>query len=157
MRKKKVHSEGDWFAVPLENGQFATGLLARLSPSGIALGYFFGPSRDRPGEMAGLELLTPEDAVLVGRFGDLSLQDKTWPVTGRVDPWVPRSWPMPVLIRHQLLTGLVLKVFYDDSDPQVWLRTEPVTQGEELDGPEDGMMGAGFVEARLSRLLDAST
>jgi hypothetical protein len=37
------YREGDWFAVPLRNGGFAVGLVARANPKAALLGYFFGP------------------------------------------------------------------------------------------------------------------
>ena len=40
--------EGQWFAVPLDDGRFGTGLVARDSKTGVLLGYFFGPARESP-------------------------------------------------------------------------------------------------------------
>ena len=39
---KASYREGDWFAVPLRDGGYAAGLIARANPKGVLLGYFFG-------------------------------------------------------------------------------------------------------------------
>jgi hypothetical protein len=45
------------------------------------------------------------------------------------------------------------RVFYDDDDPNRVLREEQVAPGEAEQGPKDGLMGAGFAEGALTRLL----
>jgi hypothetical protein len=47
MGSQKInYREGDWFAVPLRDGGYAVGLVARMDNRGGVLGYFFGPRRD---------------------------------------------------------------------------------------------------------------
>jgi hypothetical protein len=60
---------------------------------------------------------------------------------------------MPVLVRYEELAGRSFRVFYDDDDPNRVLREEQVAPGEVEQGPKDGLMGAGFAEGALTRLL----
>ena len=69
------------------------------------------------------------------------------------DGWNRRQWPTPVFVRYEELTGRSFRVFYDDNDPNKVLREERVPPGEAEQAPKDGLMGAGFAEAALSRLL----
>jgi hypothetical protein len=70
-----------------------------------------------------------------------------------VEPWDSKQWAMPVFIRHEELTGRTLRVIYDDADPSHFVREEQVPPGQVEQGPEDDLMGAGFTEIRLTRLL----
>lgn len=147
------YREGDWFAVPLRDGGYAVGAIARANPGGVLLGYFFGPRRPGvPGleDVAGLE---PGDAVLVRKFGHLGIVQGRWPLLGQVDGWDRREWPMPVFVRYEELTGRSFRVFYADDDPNRLLREERVAPGAAEQGPKDGLMGAGFAETILSNLL----
>lgn len=147
------YREGDWFAVPLREGGFGVGLIARANPKGVLLGYFFGP---REGEIPSLDQvgeLAATDAVLVGTFGHLGLTQGKWPIVGRRDDWDRLAWPMPAFVRYEELTGRSFKVFYDDDDPNLLLREEQIAAGVEEHGPADGMMGAGYVEKVLTALL----
>jgi len=147
------YAEGDWFAVPPRDGGFAIGLLARSNPKGALFGHFFGPRhRDLP-TLENVAELTPAEAVLVGRFGHLGLLHGEWPIIGRTEGWDRTEWPIPVFVRYEELTGRTLKVYYDDNDPVRLLREERLRRGESAEGPEDGLMGAGFVEIRLGMLL----
>lgn len=145
--------EGDWFAVPLPGGGYAVGVIARSNPRAALLGYFFGPRRAEVPSIASATGLTARDAVLVGRFSYLSIRRGEWPLLGQQPGWDRVEWPMPVMIRHEEITGRVLRVYYDDDDPGKRLKDVPVPPGEDTSGPEDGLMGAGFVEERLARLL----
>jgi hypothetical protein len=133
--EKIKYREGDWFAVPLRNGGFAVGLVARANPKAALLGYFFGPERKgipSPDDLPGLRA---KDAVLVGMFGHLGLTQGSWPTIGRLTNWDRAEWPMPVFLRVEELTGRAFNVFYAD----------------------DGLMGAGYVEKSLTSLLRGST
>jgi Immunity protein 26 len=147
------YGEGDWFAVPLREGGFAVGVVARANPKGALLGYFFGPRRTSvpsPDDVAGLQA---EGAALVGKFGDLGLTGGRWPIVGRLADWDRTEWPMPVFLRYEELTGRSFRVFYDDGDPVRPIREVQVSPGVDEQGPKDGLMGAGFVEIVLTHSL----
>lgn len=59
----------------------------------------------------------------------------------------------PVLVRYEELSGRSFEVFYDDEDPAKLLREEQVAPGRAEQRPQDGLMGPGFVEKRLTALL----
>lgn len=75
--------EGDWFALPIKDGGWALGLIARRRPrSSTLLGYFFGPRRQSPPILADATGLDPSDADLIHVFGYLGLKNGEWPVLG---------------------------------------------------------------------------
>jgi hypothetical protein len=150
---KVKYREGDWFAVPLRDGGHAVGLIARANSGGVLLGYFFGPPRPEVPGLKDIACLRPDDAVLIRKFGHLGIVQGKWPLLGRLDGWDRREWPTPVFVRYEELTGRSFWVFYDDDDPNRVLREEQVAPGEAEQAPKDGLMGAGFAEGALSRLL----
>jgi hypothetical protein len=150
---KVRYREGDWFAVPLSEGTYAVGLVARLNPKGVLLGYFFGPRRSEVPSLSKVAGLKPADAVLVQKFGHLGLTQGKWPVLGQSDGWDRADWPMPVFIRHEQITGRTLRVFYDDNDPNNFLGEEQIPPGLSEQGPRDGLMGAGYAEKILTKIL----
>ena len=147
------YAEGDWFAVPLRTDGFAIGIVARANREGVLLGYFFGPRRAEPPSLADVTTLLPARAVLVGRFGHLSIRGGSWPLLGRQSGWDRAKWPAPVFVRYEELTGRSFHTRYDDSDPACMIDESPVAPGVAEQGPKDGLMGAGFVERRLTALL----
>jgi hypothetical protein len=150
---KVKYREGDWFAVPLRCGGFGVGLIGRANPGGVLLGYFFGPPRSEVPKLEDVAGLRPGDAMLVGKFGHLGIVQGKWPLLGRLDGWDRRDWPTPAFVRYEELTGRSFRVFYDDDDPNRVLREEQVAPGEAEQAPTDGLMGAGFAEGALTRLL----
>ena len=150
---KVKYREGDWFAVPLRDGGFGIGVVARASPTGVLLGYFFGPQHSEVPSLQDVVGLRSGDAVLVRKFGHLGIVQGNWPLLGRLDDWDRRDWPMPVFVRYEELTGRSFRVFYDDDDPNRLLREEQVAPGASEQAPKDGLMGAGFAEGALTRLL----
>jgi Immunity protein 26 len=152
---KANYSEGDWFTVPLREGGFAVGVIARAMPGkkGILLGYFFGPRREHVPQLTELSVLSASDAVLVARFGDLGLIEGTWPLLGPIDGWDRNAWPIPAFGRLQELTGRALKLIYDDNDPS-WPISEKRIDSQELaDLSTDDLFGAGAVEIALTDLV----
>jgi hypothetical protein len=147
------YREGNWFAVPLRDGGFGVGVVARANPKGALLGYFFGPRRTSVPSIDDVADLKAETALLVGRFGYLGLKHGTWPIIGRIGDWNRTEWPMPVFVRYEQLTGRSFAVFYDDDDPVRLLREEQVAPGTDEQGPKDGLMGAGYVEIVLTETL----
>jgi hypothetical protein len=150
-----TYSEGDWFAVPLRDGGFAVGIIARAMPrkEGVLLGYFFGPRRDEVPTLEELGDLSASDAVMVEMFGDLGLIRGEWPLLGRVNGWDRSAWPTPEFGRFEELTGRAFKVIYDDDNPNRVVREEQVDPNELAGLPKDGLSGAGAVERMLTRML----
>jgi hypothetical protein len=147
------YREGDWFAVPLRDGGFAVGVVARSNPKAALLGYFFGPKYVNVPSLNDVHGLTPESAALVCRFGHLGLIQGKWPLLGHDKEWDRKEWPVPVFIRYEELSGRSFQVFYSDEDPAALVREERISPGEAEYGPKDGLAGAGFVEKVLTGLL----
>jgi hypothetical protein len=147
------YGEGTAFVVPLRDQGVARGLVARSNPGGVLFGYFFGPRMAQPPLLQTFAELAPEGAVLVGKFGHLGLRGGAWPVLGPLPGWDRARWAMPPLVRYEELTGRTFHVFYDDGDPNQLLREERVQPGLAEHGPKDVLMGAGYVEIRLTNLL----
>lgn len=150
---RRNYTVGDWFAVPLREGGFAVGVVARAQADGVLLGYFFGPKRAEVPELTELAHLTAAGAVLVSKFGHLGLLKKKWPILGRTDEWDPQAWPMPAFVRFEELTGRSFRVIYADDDPNRLLREEQIPAGTAEQGPKDGLLGAGATEIALTSLL----
>lgn len=153
MARKLTYGEGDVFAVPLRDGGYGVGVVARMNGKGAVLGYFFGRRYDEPPELGDLEDLVAIENVLVQCFGDLGLIRGTWPVVGRLPGWRREEWPMPAFGRREELTGRCWRVEYDDDDPNSRPREVLISLEECERLPEDGAAGSGFIEARLTRLL----
>jgi site-specific DNA recombinase len=59
---KLPYEEGDWFAIPVKESGYATGLIARAANNGkILLGYFFGPLRKSPPSIKDVANLKPNE------------------------------------------------------------------------------------------------
>jgi hypothetical protein len=153
--KKLTYREGDIFAVPLRDGGFSVGVVARSPKSGkILLGYFFRekfPSVPKPSDLPGL---LPRNAIKVHKFGDLSLMTGKWPVVGHLENWDRNDWPMPKFIRNDPLRMHARLISYADNDPTEEIAIEPCSF--ETTGYEsDSIWGAGFAEELLTKLLGA--
>lgn len=151
--KSLPYREGSWFAVPLRQGGYAVGLVARMAPTGrIVLAYLFGPKRDSVPSLADVAGLQPKDAIRCFRIGDLGLMTGEWPVLGESPHWDRRAWPMPSFVRRDDLSKRAWRSAYCDSDPSKLEREEPVSyEASKLE--RDALHGAGGVELLMTKLL----
>lgn len=154
--KLQPYREGTWFAVPLRNGGYATGLVARISPAGkIMLAYLFGPKREAIPSLAEVAGLRAGDALKALRTGDMALANGRWPVIGDSDPerWRRSDWPVPLFIRRADALKRAWRATYSDNDPGKPEREESVPY--DTDGLEaDSLYGYGSIELLLTKLLD---
>jgi Immunity protein 26 len=154
--KELPYREGDVFAVPLRNGGFSLGVVARSSKQGqVLLGYFFGEKFASVPGASDLPKLLPENALKVVKFGDLSLMSGNWPIIAHLQHWHRDDWPMPKFIRRDPLTKRARLVSYADEDPNQPIGEE-ADEFESVGYEEDTLLGAGFVELLLTRLLGPS-
>jgi len=147
------YREGTWFAVPLPNGGFATGVVARSTADGrVILCYFFGPRRRAVPRLSDVESSRPSDAVVVLRVGDLGLINGEWSVIGNSSYWRREEWPIPNFMRADPLSGRAWRVEYSDIDPNEVVREVPIAPGvSELQ--RDSMSGYGAAARRVDALL----
>jgi hypothetical protein len=146
------YKEGTWFAVPLRNGGYGTGVVARHSAAGALLIYLFGPKRREPAVLGDVERLTKDDAIKVSRAGDLGLIEGNWPIIGQSASWNRDEWPMPQFVRKDDITRTAWLVTHSEEDPIQVVSEERVpfdTAGFE----RDALSGSGAVEIVLTQLL----
>lgn len=150
--KKLPYREGTWFAIPLKDGQYAVGRLARHSPKGaVVLAYLFGPKHDRVPALDELASLKPSDAVKIWRVGDLGLINGTWLIIGDSTGWKRDDWPTPAYIRKPDSNRPGWKVIYSDDDPNQVLEEQRVAETQDLD--RDALFGHVAAESALSQIL----
>jgi hypothetical protein len=153
MQMKLPYEEGSVFAMPLRNGGFARGVVARTPRRGkVVLGYFFGPRLETPAA-ATLDDLHPNLAVARIRFGDLGLIQGRWLVIGKVPNWNRSDWPIPDYVRRDPISRKAWLVRYLNDEP---LRSvaELLSNYDDLQFLDnDSLSGAGAAEIRISKLL----
>ncbi len=156
-RKHIRYTEGQWFAVPLRDRGYALGIIVRGSyKTRGGLGYFFGPRYEEvPGERE-TWLKQPEDAILVGWFGDLGIIWGEWPLIPSTRPFRREEWPVPKF--HRIDWGRPEKGWLVEYDQENDGRGLPVREvycdAKDLLGlPEDGVYGYEAVEIVLTQLL----
>jgi hypothetical protein len=150
--KRLPYVEGSVILVPLRNGGFARGVVARATQNGKGVfGYFFGP-RLVSAKGAAIDDLDPAKAILRVRFGDLGLINGEWQVLGNVPKWNRAEWPMPDFVRRDPLGVLKPRlVRYSDDDPNR-IEAEQVID-DDAGLPTDSASGYGAVEIKLTKLL----
>ena len=140
--------------VPLRPAGFAICLVARCNGKGSAFGYFFGSTIEDPSGPVESNL-SLGDALLVCKLGDHGIHTGKWRPAGRISPWHPADWPMPLFSRdHDDPDKIYLTEYTDDLSVIV---ERLLTRDEALAHsslPEE-QLGSGIVEVRLSRLLNS--
>lgn len=146
------YSEGGWFAVPIGN-QFAIGRIVRASSRGrVLFGYFFGPALSTAPTEDEMNKLGTSRPVMRSKFGDLELISGKWKIVKNTKNWERSKWPMPKFGRTDS-DGNCWEARYDENDPNSLIEERPSTPEQIATLPKDSLMGAGFVEKRLTRLL----
>jgi hypothetical protein len=148
---KLPYKEGTWFSVPLRQGGYAIGRVARHAPRGlIILAYLFGPKRETIPALEEADRLQADEAIGVWRISHLGLIDGTWPIIGDSLTWAREKWPTPPFIRK---TGRhAWRVIYSDDNPNELVAEEPIpceTSGLEI----NALYGAKAAETVLSKIL----
>jgi hypothetical protein len=153
-RRKLPYKEGDWFAVPLDDGGYALGLAARVSRGGIVLGYFFSPRYENVPSAADSFGLTPSNAIDVCMFGDLGLLHGKWPVICQSPQWRRDAWPLPEFGRFELMDHTVAyRTAYDENDLSQFTSETRVSPEEAHCLPDDCLHGYLALESHLNALL----
>lgn len=145
------YAEGTVFSVPLREGGFARGIVARAAPEEACIfGYFFGP---KVGSVADLDMdnISPENAILSVISGDLGLMNGEWQVIGLLPDWQREAWGMPDFVRRDPIGKRAWRVRYSDNDPSKIESEEPTDFDTNL--PPNWSSGYGSVELKLTKLL----
>ena len=154
MKTSFEYQESTLFAVPLEGGSYAIGLVARRSPKGkIIFAYFFDPGSQCIPNQISLQKITKESSILRLMCGDLQLHNGTWPIIGHLSPWKREEWPMPLFYREDLLgRERNYVVQYSDDDPAKVV-AENLTACMPHHVLQDSLAGAEAVKVRLKEIL----
>ncbi|MBT3785708.1 hypothetical protein HOF92_12085 [bacterium] len=153
-RKKINYAIGDCFLIPLREGGFARGIIARMNNKGSVFGYFFGPQLSQEKEFC-LDGIEPSKAILIGKFGDLGLLKKEWKIKLNLAGFDLSQWPMPQFFRKDLVSEKAWLSKYDEESFK-FLSETPTTKENEHYFPYDRDMGYGAVEIRLTHQLKQS-
>lgn len=152
-QNKRSYENGSIFCVPLRNDGYAIGLVARNDQRGLVFGYFFGPRLQSVPDAVDTSILMPQNAILVGQFGDNGLRKRKWKRIGAITPWCPEDWPMPLFTCAGKDDHHVTVTEYDENT----LNTKSVSSVPRTAETEnllpDRVMGHGFVEIKLTDFL----
>lgn len=156
-RKHIKYVEGQWFAVPLNDGGYALGVIVRGNyRTKGGLGYFFGPRYDRVPDDRETWRKRPEEAVLIAWFGDLGIVQGAWPLIPSTRPFQRAAWPVPTFHRIDSLDptiGWRVEYSQDINGLERPLR-ETLCDARDLAGlPKDSLFGDKAIEAVLTKLL----
>lgn len=146
--------EGSVFLIPLRDNGYATGVLARADGEGQCFGYFFGPRVESKDDVD-ISSLAVENALLIGKFGDLEIIRGNWEAIGRVSNWERDRWKLMPLARIDRDAEKAWLCTYDDElncIKEVAISTDKAERH-----PYDRLMGAGSVEIRLTKLISKPT
>ena len=157
MKAMHKYEHGSIFFVPLRDGGFARGIVARFDGRGLVFGYFFGPRLSTvPRELDQTKLFA-KDAILVGQFGDIGLRNGEWPLVAKLEDWNSESWPMPLFTSHAEREDQVILTEYDEYTLDTKkVMTKLRTEVDAAMLPIDRVMGYGSVEVKLTTLLNGS-
>jgi len=143
------YSEGAVFAVPLRNGGYARGVVARAGPEGkVLFGHFFGLDSV---DQVNLEGIEPGKSILSVIFGDLGLINGEWRLIGSMPNWQRGAWSMPDFVRRDPIGKRAWRVRRSDVDPLKIESEVPVEFDTDL--PPNLSSGYGAVELKLTKLL----
>lgn len=149
--------EGTFFSLPLEDGRFAVGIIARRSPSkGKYLGhfgYFWGPYLSVDACRINLDRLSPKNAQLNLITSGLHLKSGRWSVIGQKEPWDRKEWPFPDFYQHPPGTNIFYRVRFDEDDIGRMKLQELIPDTQNLD--EYSVSGAAAAEIKLSKAMGA--
>lgn len=151
MRKKKINSkEGDVFAVPLRQGGYGIGLIAREHKT-ITLGYFFKKNYLSVPEEVDVAGINKWEVALIGKFSTMGIENGEWPLLKTTFKFNREQWPIPVLKMQDPLSEKYFAVIYDDTlfNEERHLITKE--EADKLFG--HGLYGYGALEKKLSSIL----
>ena len=104
---KRPYRPGDWFAIPLGDGRYAVGIVARGTRKAIA-GYVFGERFEGVPSQRDLEAFDASRALWSGSFSDRAMVEDRWPVIGGHAAFVSSDWSLEPTYRR-VLSSLVLE------------------------------------------------
>ncbi len=148
------YEEGSCFAVPLRDGGFARGVITCWNGDNILAGYFFGPRIASLEDLEVDESMVPGLEMLIARFGNIGLKNKSWPMIGQVPHWNRNDWKLPRFLKIDNSSNECRLRTYDNTTLE--FISEEVFSLHEIN-PENfhrsGLLGHGAVEIILTKQL----
>lgn len=151
MRKKKIKvKEGDIFTVPLVQGGYGIGLIARRHKTS-SLGYFFDKIYPSPPEALNIADINNWKVALIGQFSAIGIEEGEWPLLNTNFAFIREQWPIPVLKMQEPISEKYFAVIYDDTlfNEERHLITKE--EADKLFG--HGVYGYVALEKKLSSIL----
>lgn len=148
MKKVKL-KEGDIFLLPLINGGFSIGLLARVI-SWMSLGYFFKIRYSEAPQGIDTDILNKDNVLYIGKFSTRSLYIGEWKIIGTMPNWDRHYWDIPQFKIEA--TPVYYIVTLDDSLKEV--KREPCTKEAQEGLLEAVTSGYEAIRIKVSKLLD---
>jgi hypothetical protein len=140
--------EGTIFALPLNDGRYAVGVVTRRAPKrGKTWGvfaYFFGPYIAVPSSPAFRDLRR-DCAVALMNCGALHFHSGKWRAVGKLTSWNRDEWPLPDFCRYERHTQRFFRVRYGESDLATVIGETPMPDNA-AGLPEDTLYGAEAAE-----------
>ena len=158
MAKKQYkinYAEGNCFAVPLCEGGYARGVVARMNKKGFVLGYFFGPKFTKLDDVRVTPDMIPANSIDVTLFSYLGLVTNEWTVIGKIDPWIREDWPIPIFgfVEPILKKWGELRYTSEKDLSSIPAYSQRVSVEEASQHLESGLSGAEAVERYLAHIL----
>jgi len=158
MSKRYIkYQEGQWFVVPLRNGNYTLGIIVRGSfKTQGGLGYFLEPANKIPPNQYDTMDKKAEGAILITWFCDLGIITDEWQLIPNGKPFVKSEWPVPKFQRIDALdTRIGYLVEYEQENPKF---SEPIREticsSDDIhDLPKEKLSGSGAIEIILTKLL----
>ena len=156
MKPKKNYKQGDVFGVPLRNGGFATGVIARKGSGSVVFGYFFGPRRETLPDVKDVQDLKYEDALYAGRFSYLGFLYGEWPIVRALPNWNAADWPFPPFVSFCYGSAEAALITYDDKSLIRPIKEERISASRSVEFYNDAVSGYVAVEIILTQMLTPS-
>jgi hypothetical protein len=147
---KKNSLVGKLFVVPLKNGGYSVGLVARQEKN-ILLGYFFDTYfLEQPSKIESF-VVDKNNVCLICLFGILGLKNNEWTVIGDLSNWDKNEWSVPIFKQKDLLLDIYYAITYDDDLNEV--SRVKISKENAKTLFKSGIHGSGVVESILSDKL----
>jgi Immunity protein 26 len=143
------YKAGSIIVIPLKNGKFAAGLIARRYRSSL-LGYFFNQMFDSIPVIDELEI-RKENVIFIKIFGYLGLKLGEWYVIGDMPNFSKDEWRIPAFKHTSAMDGTFYCINYNDRLDEV--SRYKISKEEAKNLPDDGLAGHGAVEISLTKRL----
>jgi hypothetical protein len=141
---------GKVFVVPLKNGGFSIGLVARQDKN-ILLGYFFNTYFfEKPITVKDL-IINKSNICLICLFSILGLKNNEWTVIGSLPDWNKDEWAVPMFKQKDPLLDIYYAINYDDSLNEISKIKMSKEDANKL--YNGGIYGYGIVESILTKII----